>query len=172
MDTVIRIAAQDDAFAACKVLRRSIIECCVLDHQNRPEILDAWLGNKTPQNVAAWFGSPSHHALVAERDGVVVGVALLTQAGKVCLCYVVPEALHIGVGKRLLASVEAQAKAWGISVLRLNSTATARAFYTRHGYIHSGKEKSCYGVETDFFWKKLDADASAAPKRFCSCGVE
>ncbi len=174
MSIEIRIAVTDDAAAACQVLRRSIIECCVQDHQHRPEVLDAWLGNKTPDNVATWFASPSHHALVALREGSIVGVALLTQAGKLCLLYVLPEALHIGAGKALLAGIEAQAKTWGVSVLRLHSTATARAFYTRHGYIHAGKEKSCYGVETDFFWKKLNAeqgDADGARKRFCSCSA-
>lgn len=172
MSIEIRIASPDDAAAACQVLRRSIIECCVHDHQQRPEILDAWLGNKTPDNVATWFASPSHHALVATRDGAIVGVALLTQAGKLCLLYVLPEALHIGAGKALLAGIEEQARTWGVSVLRLHSTATARAFYTRHGYIDAGKETSCYGVETDFFWKKLNVqqgEPDAARKRFCSC---
>jgi N-acetylglutamate synthase-like GNAT family acetyltransferase len=168
----IRPAGPDDAVAACAVLRRSIAECCVLDHQNRPDILDAWLGNKTPENVASWFASPSNFSLVAERDGAVVGVALLTQAGKLSLCYVLPEALHGGAGKALLCGAEEQARRWGVSVLRLHSTATARDFYARNGYIHAGKEKSCYGVECDFFWKKLNAQGeteAAARKRFCNC---
>lgn len=172
----IRTAAPDDAFAACEVLRRSIAECCALDHQHRPEILDSWLGNKTPQNVASWFASPSNYTLVAERGGQLVGVALLTQAGKLSLCYVLPEALHCGVGKALLAAAETQARTWGIGVLRLHSTATAREFYARNGYINAGKEKSCYGVECDFFWKKLNMDTAseiaAAPKRFCSCSAQ
>ncbi|MES2149582.1 MAG: GNAT family N-acetyltransferase [Pseudomonadota bacterium] len=171
----IRTATAEDAFAACAVLRRSITECCVQDHQHKPEILDAWLGNKTAQNVASWVAAPSNFTLVAECDGSVVGVALLTQAGKLSLCYVLPEALHCGVGKALLDGVEAQARAWGISVLRLHSTATASQFYARNGYIQAGKEKSCYGVECDFFWKKLDAGGaseSGGAKRFCSCRAQ
>src|SRR4051812_44226158 len=125
MGIEIRTAAPDDAMAACEVLRRSILECCVQDHQHRPEILDAWLGNKTPQNVASWFASPSNFSVVAESEGAVVGVALLNQAGKLSLCYVLPEVLHTGAGKALLAAVEAQARSWGVSVLRLHSTATA-----------------------------------------------
>lgn len=175
MSIHIRIAAQDDAAAVCTVLRRSIAECCVQDHQHRPEILAAWLGNKTPDNVARWFASPCNFALVAERAGALVGVALLTQAGKLALCYVLPEALHTGAGKALLAGIEAQARNWNIGVLQLHSTATARAFYERHGFIHAGKEKSCYGVECDFFFKRLNA-ASSAPdpgtgQRFCTCGA-
>ncbi len=173
MGIQIRQAAPEDAAAACEVLRRSIRECCVQDHQDRPEILDAWLGNKTAQNVAAWFASPTNYALVALRGEAVVGVALLTQAGKVSLCYLVPEARHDGIGKALLHGLEEQARTWGISVVRLHSTATAREFYARNGYVNAGKEKSCFGVECDFFWKKLDeaatADSAAGRKRFCNC---
>jgi GNAT superfamily N-acetyltransferase len=168
----IRTAAPGDASAACDVLRRSIVECCVGDHQNQPELLAAWLGNKTPHTVAGWFASPSNFSLVAERDGVLVGVALLTQAGKLSLCYVLPEALHSGVGKALLSGMEAQARAWGISVLHLHSTATARDFYARNGYVNGGKDKTCYGLEGDFFWKKLNADSAsdtASGKRYCRC---
>jgi len=175
MGIEIRTAVPGDAAAACAVLRRSITECCVQDHRHDPAILDAWLGNKTPQNVASWLVSPSNHTLVAECTGDIVGVALLTQAGKLALCYVLPEALHSGVGKALLAGVEAQARHWGVSVLRLHGTASARAFFARHGYSNAGKEKSCYGVECDFFWKKLDAEqvpeAGAARKRFCNCSA-
>ena len=172
MGIEIRIAVPEDAAAACAVLRRSITECCVQDHGDKPEVLQAWLGNKTPDNVAGWFTTPSNFALVAERDGVIVGVSLLTQAGKLSLCYLLPEALHQGMGKAMLHAVEARARAWEISILKLHSTASARDFYARNGYIQAGKEKSCYGVECDFFWKQLNVAQTpdAAPrKRFCNC---
>jgi GNAT superfamily N-acetyltransferase len=175
MGIQIRPAALHDAFDACHVLRRSITESCVLDHHQQPDILQSWLGNKTPENVASWIASPSNHTLVAERDGAVVGIALVTQAGKLSLCYLLPEVQHAGIGKALLHGVETQAREWGVSVLRLHSTATAREFYARNGYVLAGKEKSCYGVECDFFWKKLNADASNEPsqsKRFCGCSAQ
>ncbi len=164
----IRTAQAKDAAAACAVLRRSIVECCAGDHQQDQGLLDAWLGNKTPANVASWFATPSNYCLVAESEGEVVGVALLTQAGKLSLCYVLPEMLHKGIGKALLLGVEAQARDWGISMLKLHSTGTAREFYARNGYVHAGKEKSCYGLECDFFWKKLNGEA----KRYCTCSSE
>ncbi len=175
MGIEIRIAAPEDAFAACDVLRRSITECCMQDHGGDPAILCAWLGNKTPANVAGWFASAANFAVVAERDGVVVGVALLTQAGKLSLCYVLPDVLHQGIGKAMLQAVEHQARAWGIGVLKLHSTASASAFFARNGYLAAGKEKSCYGVECDFFWKQLnpvDAGGAAHPKRFCNCTAQ
>ncbi|MES2117193.1 MAG: GNAT family N-acetyltransferase [Pseudomonadota bacterium] len=170
MSLEIRIAASTDAFAACNVLRRSITECCVLDHKNDPAILDAWLGNKTPQMVASWFSSPTNFSLVALEDGVVIGVALLTGAGKLALCYLLPEARSKGAGKALLARVEQQACSWGVKALQLHSTATGEAFFASQGYIHSGKVRSPYGVETIFFWKQLGAGApDAKRKRFCNC---
>lgn len=175
MGIEIRMGGLDDASDICRVLRRSITECCVQDHRAQPEILDSWLGNKSPENVASWIASPSNYTLVALRDGELVGIALVTQAGKLSLCYLVPEALHAGIGKAMLAGVEARAREWGISVLRLHSTSTARDFYSRNGYILAGKEKSCYGVECDFFWKKLNVDASndnSQGKRFCNCSAQ
>ncbi|NRR32015.1 GNAT family N-acetyltransferase [Oxalobacteraceae bacterium] len=175
MSLEIRIAASSDASAACNVLRRSISECCVLDHKNDPAILDAWLGNKTPQMVANWFSSPTNYSLVAVDGEDVVGVALLTGAGKLALCYLLPEARSKGAGKALLAKVEEQAFSWGVKALQLHSTATGEAFFAHHGYIHSGKVRSPYGVETIFFWKQLDVqpgepDAKDGKrKRFCNC---
>lgn len=172
MSLDIRIATSTDAFAACDVLRRSIVECCVLDHRNDPAILAAWLGNKTPQMVAHWFGSPTNFSLVAIERDEVVGVALLTRAGKLALCYLLPEARGRGAGKALLARMEEQARAWCIRAVQLHSTASAEAFYAHHGYIRSGNVRSPYGVDTVFFWKPLDASPSCADaprKRFCSC---
>lgn len=173
MNIEIRIAVAGDAVAACQVLRRSIAECCLRDHQNDPAILDAWLGNKTPDMVASWFASTGNFSIVAIEADVLIGVALLTRAGKLSLCYLVPEAQGRGAGKALLTRVEAQARQWGIKSLQLHSTATAAEFYASQGFIRAGKVKSPYGVETDFFWKSLDADGSTDTRRarFCNCNT-
>ncbi|VXB90304.1 GNAT family N-acetyltransferase [Massilia sp. 9I] len=170
----IRKAVPGDASAACALLRRSIEVGCQADHQDRPAVLEAWLGNKTSANVATWFAIPSNHALVAERDGELLGLCLLTQAGKLALCYVAPEALKSGVGRALLCAAEEQARAWDIKKLHLHSPASASAFFERQGYVNAGKDKSCFGLECDLLWKQLDAacDAgagAAARKRFCNC---
>jgi GNAT superfamily N-acetyltransferase len=172
MGTTVRPAAPEDVAAACAVLRRSIQECCRQDHQDDSVKLDAWLGNKTPATVGSWIASPTNHMLVAVREGALVGVALVTQAGKLSLCYVVPEAQHCGVGKALLAGVEAKAREWGIGALSLKSTAGACDFFARNGYVNGGKEKTCYGLECDLFWKKMNAapgTEAAGGKRFCNC---
>lgn len=170
----IRKAVPGDAAPACALLRRSIEVGCKADHQDRPAVLEAWLGNKTAANVATWFANPSNHALVAERDGELLGLCLLTQAGKLALCYVSPQALRSGIGRALIAAAEEQARAWSIKKLHLHSPASASAFFERQGYVNAGKDKSCWGLECDLLWKPLDAmcekgPGAAARKRFCNC---
>ncbi|QJE01681.1 GNAT family N-acetyltransferase [Massilia forsythiae] len=170
MSIDIRQATPSDAAAACTVLRRSIEEGCKADHAQQPAILQAWLGNKTLQNVLAWFSSPSNYAVVAERDGELAGLALLTPAGKLALCYVVPEGLRAGVGRRLLEAVEREARSRNISKLHMHSPASASPFFERLGYVNAGKDKACFGLECDFLWKQLDASTPPLCKRFCKCG--
>ncbi|MDB5748575.1 MAG: family N-acetyltransferase [Massilia sp.] len=170
----IRKAEPLDAASACSLLRRSIEQGCEADYRGRPGILDAWLGNKTPDKVAAWFSSSTNFAIVAERDGELLGLALLTQAGKLALCYVQPEAVRGGVGSAMLAAVEQQARAWEIRKLHLHSPGSATPFFERRGYTNAGLEKACFGLECNLLWKALDVkgDSSAlesARKRFCNC---
>ncbi|STQ92529.1 Predicted acetyltransferase [Janthinobacterium lividum] len=155
MSLEIRIATSTDAFEACNVLRRSIVECCSLDHRDDPAILEAWLGNKTPQMVACWFASPTNFSLVAVEAGAVVGVGLLTRAGKLALCYLLPEAQGRGAGKALVEQLEAQAREWGIKALQLHSTASSQAFFVKRGYVEAGNVRSPYGVETIFAGNRL-----------------
>jgi len=173
MGIEIRQATPNDAPAVCELLRRSIEEGCVVDHGGRPEILQAWLGNKTTQNVLGWLSSSSNFAVVAERAAAgtreVVGFGLLNQAGKVPLCYVRPDLLRNGVGRGLLHALEAQARAWSISKVHLQSPGSASGFFERLGYVNAGKDKACYGLECDFLWKHLDAETVPARKRFCNC---
>jgi GNAT superfamily N-acetyltransferase len=171
MNMKIRIAVASDAVAACNVLRRSIAECCLLDHKNDPVILGAWLGNKTPEMVANWFTSTSNFSVVAFEADTLVGVALMTRAGKLQLCYLLPEALNRGIGLAMLKRIEAEALEWGVKSLQMHSTSTAAAFCERQGFIRSDQMISSYGVETTFFWKPLGPNADVTRTRFCNCNV-
>jgi len=168
----IRPATAADAAPACAVLRRSISECCARDHGDDPAILAAWLGNKTPQMVTNWFQSTRNFPLVALEAGEVVGVALLTRAGKLALCYLLPQVRRRGLGDALLERLEQQAALWEIKLLQVHSTNSAAAFFARHGYSACGNVRSPYGLDTVLFWKRLGACAPApgAPQpRFCRC---
>lgn len=149
MDVLLRVAEERDAEAACAVLRRSITECCSEDHGDDQGRLEPWLANKTPENVREWIGAPSNHAVVAEVDGDIVGVAMMHESGEITLCYLVPEVRFTGKGKALLAELESRARQLELGELRLHSTKTARAFYARNGFVSSGApdlwhEMECY----------------------------
>jgi putative acetyltransferase len=165
----IRQATPSDAEAACALLRRSIEEGCAADHGQRPEILQPWLSNKTPQTVATWLSSPSNYAVVAVDGQQLAGLALLTQAGKLALCYVLPGQARSGIGSALMYAVEEQARAWDIGKLFMHSPASASPFFEGLGYVNAGKDKACFGLECDFLWKHVDAAEAPARKRFCNC---
>ncbi|WP_440108823.1 GNAT family N-acetyltransferase [Acidovorax sp. BL-A-41-H1] len=166
------------AARACEVVRQSIIHCCALDHHHDPAVLAAWLANKTADHLAAWIAAPHAMAWGAYRgscrgaqggagaeahaatdanageDAVMVGIALLMQ-DKLALCYVVPDALHQGAGSALLAAAEDGARAAGISVVVLERTRTAEAFYRHHGYEPTGAVQTWAGLQAQPMCKRL-----------------
>jgi GNAT superfamily N-acetyltransferase len=147
MQFKVRVATGADAEGACTAVRRSITECCLEDHRGDGRILEAWLRNKTPENVAAWFTATDSYCVVAESGGVVIGAAALGAAGTITLCYLVPEARHLGIGKALLVALESEALRRGIVALELGSTRTAHAFYLHNGYVDAGETESSFGLK-------------------------
>jgi GNAT superfamily N-acetyltransferase len=154
----LRKAAAEDAEAACEVLRRSILECCLEDHRNDPAILEAWLSNKTPGNVRSWFSSAGY-AIVAEQEGRIVGVAMLSASGPIALNYLTPGARFQGIGRAMLRALETEAAARGITDLALTSTATAHEFYRRNGYADTGETSSAFGLTAHKMTKPLTGPA-------------
>jgi len=105
----IRDAVAEDAEAACQVMRRSIAELCLADHRNDQGILQRWLGNKTPEFFMSWLNQPDNSLLVAVEDGIILAVGSVTDAGKITLNYVSPDARFRGVSRALLRALEARA---------------------------------------------------------------
>jgi N-acetylglutamate synthase-like GNAT family acetyltransferase len=134
----IRRAGVEDTDALVTVLRRSITELCVADHRNDPGVLGAWLENKTAENIRTWIESPRNFMVVAEVGGAVCGVASLGITGGILLCYLLPEVQSTGVGRALLAGLEAEARRLGIRELSLESTVSARGFYSKQGFRPKG----------------------------------
>lgn len=130
----IRVAIEDDAEAACVILRRSIVELCIADHLGDGETLRAWLENKTPENVLKWIRSDGQRFLVAEEDGKVLGVGAGSVGGEVTLNYVSPDARNRGVSKAILASLEVYFRDMGNKYSTLISTRTVHQFYLAAGY--------------------------------------
>ena len=144
----IRRAVASDIHGACDVVRRSITELCVEDHQDDGPTLTAWLANKTEANFTRWIDSDHLIAFVAEKAGNVVGFSLLDRGGSIALLYVSPDARFQGVSKALLAAMEDAALSAGVRTLTLDSTGTARQFYARSGYVPAGDAKKGFGRST------------------------
>ena len=142
----IRDAVVDDAPAACHVLRRSISELCVADHQNDPTILARWLSNKTPPIVSSWIVAPDNSVLVAVEQGAILGVGAVTDTGHINLNYVSPDARFRGVSRTLLGALEVRAIAHGNLRCTLSSTTTAYRFYLSNGYLTDGPPAQKYGA--------------------------
>lgn len=77
------------------------------------------------------------YAVVADADGVIVGIASFTAIGNITLCYLLPEVRRCGIAKALLSALEAEAVRRRLPRLHLASTRIACAFFMRHGYVPS-----------------------------------
>jgi putative acetyltransferase len=110
--------------------------------------LDAYLAALYPAesnhglSVAALL-APSVRFLVARRAGVAIGCgAIVLESGYAELkrMYVAPEARGLGVGRRLLAALDAAAAAEGRPVLRLETGGAqpeALALYRSAGFVET-----------------------------------
>ncbi len=154
MSVTVRPATVNDAEAACEVLRRSIRELCVADHQNNEVTLNAWLENKTTKNIAAWVTSPQSYSVVALRDSDISGFAMVSRDGSLRLCYLIPEIQYLGAGKAMLSALEAEAARWGLKSLHLESTKSAKTFYERNGYASTENPIGSAGAQTAYPMRK------------------
>ncbi|MBO0756659.1 MAG: GNAT family N-acetyltransferase [Bradyrhizobiaceae bacterium] len=153
----IRHAREEDAAAACRVIRRSITELCIIDHRNDPAILTSWLSNKTPEIFASWIKQLSNSVLVAIDDRIILGVGSVTDAGEINLNYVSPDARFRGVSRQLLGALEARTLERGNMRCTLTSTQTARRFYRDRGYLEDEVPIEKFGISGYPMWKSLTA---------------
>jgi N-acetylglutamate synthase-like GNAT family acetyltransferase len=143
---VVRLASVEDAPLVTDVLRRSISQLCVQDHQNDSESLQRWLQNKTVPTVRTWFESPRLFCVVACIGGVVCGAAAMSAEGEVLLCYVDPGARFQGASAAMLLALESEAQNRRLAEIRLASTITATRFYQERGYTAIGAPRHMFGL--------------------------
>lgn len=154
---IIRDGMEEDALAACDVIRRSIAELCVADHRNDPAILGRWLSNKTPEIFKSWI-RPGNTLLVAVEDSAILAVGCVTDAGEITLNYISPDVRFRGVSAALLGALEVRAKEHGNERCTLNSTETARRFYLARGYSDDGPPAGKFGTTSVYPMSKRLAD--------------
>ncbi len=84
---------------------------------------------------AAWAGRIAANACyVAEIGGSLAGFTELTPAGHVEMLFVAKDRQRRGVATALLAHVENEARARGLTQLTTEASLTARPVFEKHGY--------------------------------------
>lgn len=142
----VRGAVIEDAPSAVLLLRASIVQLCVDDHHNDPDTLALWLRNKTTLEFSKWLANPDRYLVVADTSESIVGVGSIANTGQINLLYVRPGFQHMGVGRAVLAALEAHAVAGHLSEVTLQSSVLARSFYERQGYVSAGPPQPGLGL--------------------------
>ncbi len=106
---------------------------------------DSGAFRETAEGIAAELGKGAG-AIVAERNGVVVG-CVMTKLVEGDLYFgrlsVLPEARGLGLARRLIAAVEAEARARGLAGVRLGVRVVLtenQRLFTSLGYVETSRE--------------------------------
>lgn len=124
-------AAPNMCEEVCKLLIRSISQSCRKDHHDDPVLLEAWLENKTPENVKSWLETNRTYCAVFP-SGEIVGVLQASLENRILLNYVEPKYSGKGVGTKLLRKLEVEIGSG--NKLLVESTETAKPFYIKEGF--------------------------------------
>lgn len=127
-DIVIRQATAADAPAVHGIVALALRETNARDYP--PSVITRLiltLPDKVASNLETWC------AFVAIVDGQVVGTGSLNGA-TVSSVYVHPDYQGRGIGAALMDAVEAVANVRSVEALTVQSSVTAKPFYTRRGF--------------------------------------
>jgi len=136
------MSIQRQAFAAdipaLWALRTRAIRIGCASHY-APDILDAWCAAGPPDRMAALLAAGG--GLLAEEDGKILGYAILDlDRGELDAAFVDPAYGGRGIGRRLLAALDAMAAQHGLRRLFLSASLNALPFYERAGYVALRRE--------------------------------
>ena len=90
--------------------------------------------NKTTDIWCNWVNSAKFSLFIAELDGEIAGVSMISLNGVILLNYVSPDYRFKGLSKAMLNHMEEYAKNISILMCNLQSTYTAKDFYISDGY--------------------------------------
>ncbi len=159
----IRRAKIEDAAAIHDAHMRSICEVCSTDHS--PEEIQGW-GNRPFLEERVVKSITNHFVWVVADGEAIEGYAHLNlfqrDEGKFAYVhglYLTPKAIGKGFGQELVHSMLAEARKAGRTVISLESTLTAHAFYKKIGFKDTGPEMRvevggvgvrCFPMEYEF----------------------
>lgn len=151
MALIIRAFAASDAEAWLEVHRSAVRVLAASDYSQ--EVIDAWAPPITPRMIEQMQRGASATRIVAELSGELAGIAeLALENSELRACYVSPDFARGGIGKALVAELEALARRAGATSLSLASSVSAELFYRHLGYhvtgrgshvLHTGEPMAC-----------------------------
>jgi GNAT superfamily N-acetyltransferase len=110
---------------------RAIRETCARSYP--AEQVSAWVGLVSPDSYTTVL--KERVLVVATDGGAIVGFGQLNpRAGEMDAVYVLPDRQGEGIGRLLLAELEAEARARNIRMVELPATLNAVPFYAQAGY--------------------------------------
>lgn len=154
-DRSIRPARPDEAKAIANLVRGSISELCLDDHDDDDSLIEHWLANKTEDEIAAWIAAPDLSVFVIGCSTGLAAAGCHREDGVILMNYVSPFYRFQGLSDRMLAHLESSLAALGITTARLVSTRTAITFYEDRGWQRYGDPIACQGIAGQPMMKDL-----------------
>ena len=121
-----------------------------------------WQQPPGSERVPADDDSDTVHALLLAHGNEATPVALAVgmlqhvtaRQGQIRFMAVAPAAAGTGLGRRIVAYLEQEARAMGLSEIVLHARETAAGFYTTLGYGLVGPSHTLFGVLPHFLMRK------------------
>ncbi len=132
---IIRTFEPADATAVSQLIRRTMRESNSRDYPL--DRLQPLIDYFSPEKVRRL--SQERVCLVAEANGQLIGTAAL-EGTELVTFFVLPEYQGQGIGTRLLAAIEEQARTQAITHITVDASVTGVAFYAARGYLRTGVE--------------------------------
>ena len=152
----------DDAPALLALFRDTIRRVNSRDYS--PAQIAAWASDDI--DTVSWFVRfTGRYVPVAEEAGRLVGFAELEPDGHIDRLYVSADHQQRGIGRQLLAAVEAEARRLGLARLFTEASITARPFFESQGFVVLAPQVvTCRGAEfVNYRMERVLAEPAASP---------
>lgn len=152
----LRQATPDDTPLLWALRTRAVAHSCAGHYA--PDVLAAWLAAPPPPGLLRHIEHGG--GLVAVDGSAILGYAVLDRlTGEVDAAFVEPSQHGRGIGRVLLAALEADARSAGIGRLFLSASLNAVPFYRAAGFVALREElyphRSGIGIPSVFMEKVL-----------------
>ena len=128
---MIRAAQIQDVANLVAVLQASI-RSCIQDHLRNEAKIQAWLENKSYENILMLLHYNNCWVYVLQH--VVVGFILMSDHGQILQHAIAPEMQQRGIGQALLFEAISDLQRKNVSHMSVFSTQTALSFYEKNGF--------------------------------------